>query len=125
MAKEAWVRGAASRSPARARRHASAFEFHWGKPPPAAAPRTTAFIAAAIDYPAAMPLRAQRWLEIGAGVGIDFHADGNLDDARGLPSHGFAPLKWTKNDAENSNKVSRFARQVVSDHLDVLVVQCH
>jgi hypothetical protein len=35
-----------------------------------------------------MPLRAQRWLEIGAGVGIDFHADGNLDDARGFPSHG-------------------------------------
>ena len=34
-------------SPARARRQASAFEFHWGKPPPAAAPKTTALTAAA------------------------------------------------------------------------------
>src|SRR5260221_3248064 len=40
-AKDAWVRDFAATSPARARRQAGVFEFHWGKPPPAAEPSTT------------------------------------------------------------------------------------
>src|SRR5690242_10354041 len=44
-ASEACVRGFARGSPRRAIRHAGAFEFHWGKPPPAAEPRTTMRIA--------------------------------------------------------------------------------
>jgi hypothetical protein len=32
-------------------------------------------------------------LEVGAGVGIDFHADRNLDDPRCFPSHGRTPFQ--------------------------------
>src|SRR5258708_14060133 len=115
-ASDAWLRGIASASPARARRQASAFEFHWGNPPPAAAPRTTAFI----DYTAA---RRPWRLQIGAGVGVDFHADGDLDDTRCFPSHGFSPLKWARDDVEDSRNESRLARQIGGDHFDVLVVK--
>src|SRR5207342_3750600 len=76
-ASDAWVLGATPASPARARRQASAFEFHWGKPPPAAAPRTTALIAAVLLYPAA-PGPQSLLRQVGAGVGVDFHADGDL-----------------------------------------------
>src|ERR1700704_1128479 len=87
-ARDACVRGVTPISPARARRQASAFEFHWGKPPPAAAPRTTALIAAVLLYSTA--LRPRR-LQVGAGVGVDFHADGDFDDTRCFPSHGGSP----------------------------------
>jgi hypothetical protein len=33
-------------------------------------------------------------LEVGAGVGIDFHANRDLDDLRCFPSHGGTPLRW-------------------------------
>src|SRR5437899_9567330 len=96
-ASDAWLRGVAFLSPARARRQASALEFHWGKPPPAAAPRTTAFIStAAHDNAAAKPRRLQ--MQIGASVGVDFHADGDFDDTRCFPSHGASPWDWLQND---------------------------
>ncbi|GMM60207.1 hypothetical protein NUTIK01_09840 [Novosphingobium sp. IK01] len=37
------MRAGAAGSPLRARLQPGAFEFHWGKPPPAAAPRTMAY----------------------------------------------------------------------------------
>ena len=104
QARDAWVPGATPASPARARRQASAFEFHWGKPPPpAAAPRTTALIAAVLLYPT--DLKPRR-LQVGAGVGVDFHADGDLDDTRCFPSHGVSPLRCSRDDEWNSKNVS-------------------
>src|SRR5262245_28697736 len=38
----AWVRGLTRRSPAHASLQTPQLQFHWGKPPPAAAPRTKA-----------------------------------------------------------------------------------
>jgi hypothetical protein len=35
-----------------------------------------------------------RLLAGGAGIHVDFHADGNFDDLRGLPSHCRSPCKW-------------------------------
>jgi hypothetical protein len=70
-------------------RHASAFELHCGKPPPAAATRRTAFKASVLDYEvAATPRR----LQVGTGVGVDFHADSDLDDARCFPGHDVSPF---------------------------------
>src|SRR5260221_11590553 len=80
-------------SPARARRHASAFEVHCGRPRPATASRTTVFLATALDDgAAATPPR----LQVGAGVGVDCHADGHLDDARCFPGHDVSPRSWTQ-----------------------------
>src|SRR5450631_3867247 len=45
MARLAWDRGSAAGSPARALLQASALEFHWGNPPPAAAPSATEYTA--------------------------------------------------------------------------------
>jgi hypothetical protein len=47
-------------------------------------PRTTALMATVLDYDAAA---TPRLLHVGAGVGVDFHADSDLDNARCLPSH--------------------------------------
>jgi hypothetical protein len=86
-ANDACVRDTTWASPARARRHASAFEFHCGKPPPAAVPRTTAFLASVLDYDAAA---TPRRLQVGTGIGVDFHADSDLDDARCFPGHNIS-----------------------------------
>ena len=40
-AREAWVRRLARKLPLRTPRLVGALQFHWGKPPPAAEPRTT------------------------------------------------------------------------------------
>src|SRR5215471_5606899 len=121
-ASDAWVRAVTPGAPSRARRHATAFEFHWGKPPPAAAPRTTALIATVLeeDYPAG---RGTRRLQVGAGVGVDLHADGNLDNTRGFPSHGRSPLKWRVNDVGEPNRLSRLGRQVSRNRLNILIAQ--
>jgi hypothetical protein len=58
-ATEAWVRGFVAGSPPRARRQAGAFEFHCGKPPPAAEPRTTTRMA---DCPETAPAGARVYL---------------------------------------------------------------
>ena len=34
-----------------------------------------------------------------------------------------SPLRWTGNDAGQAERVSRLARQIVGDHLDVLIAQ--
>jgi hypothetical protein len=82
-ASEDCVLATAFGSLARARRQFSQLQFHWGKPPPAADPRTITFIAHKVvtDGRAA----GYRRSELGAGVAVDFHADGNLDDFRALP----------------------------------------
>jgi hypothetical protein len=41
-----------------------------------------------LDYDAAA---TPRRLQVGAGVGVDFHADSDLDDARCFPSHDVSP----------------------------------
>jgi hypothetical protein len=46
-------------------------------------------------------------LKVGAGVGIDFQTDGNLDDPRCFPSHGGTPFRWRSNDGWNCESVSR------------------
>src|SRR5690348_10712415 len=135
-ARDAWVRRFAPGSPERARRQPSAFEFHCGKPPPAAAPNTTALTAA--SYGSGAPQRGPRqgrlrglFLEVGAGVGVDFHADGDLDDTRFLPSHWPSPSKRVGKDADEQPRVSRpaasrpeksrFVREIGREGLDVLV----
>jgi hypothetical protein len=35
-----------------------------------------------------------RRLQVGAGVGVDFHADSDLDDARCFPGHDVSPWGW-------------------------------
>jgi hypothetical protein len=57
--------------------------------PSAAAPRTTAFKASLLDYDvAATPRR----LQVGTGVGVDFHADSDFDDTRCFPGHDVSPF---------------------------------
>jgi hypothetical protein len=53
-----------------------------------AAPRTMAFMASVLDYDAAATPRS---LQVGASIGVDFHADCDLDDARCFPSHDVSP----------------------------------
>ena len=76
-ASDAWVRCRVSKSMYRARRQAGAFEFHCGNPPPAAEPRTMILNPPrpARDVPEGL-------LYLGAGVGVDFEADRDLDDPR-------------------------------------------
>jgi hypothetical protein len=48
-----------------------------------------AFKASVLDYDlAATPRR----LQVGTGVGVDFHADSDLDDARCFPGHDVSPF---------------------------------
>src|SRR5260370_42482387 len=56
---EAWVGRFAAAPPRRARRQAGAFEFHCGKPPPAAEPRTTTRM---VDCPETAPAGAKAYL---------------------------------------------------------------
>src|SRR6185312_10565578 len=136
-ASEAWVRRFAPGSPERARRQPSAFEFHCGKPPPAAAPNTTALTAASYGQlrppgaPPRGPVQSRLrglFLEVGAGVGVDFHADSDLDDTRFLPSHWPSPSKRAGKDADEQPRVSRprgsrLMGKVGREDLDVLVLQ--
>jgi hypothetical protein len=45
-------------------------------------------MASVLDYDAAA---TPRRLQVGAGVGVDFHADSDLDDARCFPGHDVSP----------------------------------
>jgi hypothetical protein len=45
-------------------------------------------MASVLDYDAAA---TPRRLQVGTGVGVDFHADSDLDDARCFPSHDVSP----------------------------------
>src|SRR5271166_483488 len=86
-ASDACDRARAAESPDRARRQAGALEFHCGKPPPAADPRTT---ARTIGLPRRISRRRriESLFDLGAGVGVDFQSDRDLDNDRGLPLHG-------------------------------------
>jgi hypothetical protein len=72
-------------SQARARRQFSQLQFHWGKPPPAADPRTITLIAHDMVTGGAAADHRLPGSELRAGVAVDFHADGNLNDLRALP----------------------------------------
>src|SRR5260221_7075877 len=98
-ASEACDRGRAAGSPPRARRHAAVFEFHCGKPPPAAAPKTIAYMTGsperAVVTAELLPIgRSAQALfyDVSAGVTVDFTAQCNFNDLWGLPSHHFPPV---------------------------------
>jgi hypothetical protein len=57
-------------------------------------------MATVLDYYAAA---TPRKLQVSAGIGVDFHADGDLNDARCFPSRGISPGSWTKDDVEDTN----------------------
>jgi hypothetical protein len=88
-ASEDCVLASAFGSLARARRQFLQLQFHWGKPPPAADPRTITLIAREVvtDGRAAGHLRS----ELCAGVAVDFHANGNFDDLWALPLSHLTP----------------------------------
>src|SRR6266851_4795855 len=92
-ASEACVRACAALSPCRARLQPGAFEFHCGKPPPAAEPRTT---ARTIGLPRRIRRRrrVESLFDLGAGVRVDLQPDGDLDDDGCLPLHGHFPRSF-------------------------------
>src|SRR5437763_14114892 len=61
----------------RARQQAGAFEFHCGNPPPAAEPRTMI-----LNPPRPAGHASEALSDLGAGVGVDFEPDRDLDDPR-------------------------------------------
>src|SRR5271169_1236514 len=84
---DACVRGLAHASPARARWHPTAFEFHCGNPPPAAAPRTRTRTGQLPQLTAPPIRRGARLPQLGAGVRVDLGTERNLDDLWGFPCH--------------------------------------
>ena len=81
-------------APERTFRHTVQLQFHWGEPPPAPDPRTRirSILFLRLRGP---PSRApRRPSDRGAGVAVDFEADGDFDDFRCGPSHFIAPLGW-------------------------------
>ena len=87
----AWVRGLTRGSPAQASRQTSQPQFHWGKPPPAAAPSTKAdrrlmrrLSRQPSDFESERDVRS----ELGRQVAVDLEADADLDKDRGRPRHG-------------------------------------
>ncbi len=76
-ASEACERDGTDESRERARRHAGAFEFHCGNPPPAAEPRT-------MTLNAPRPARGtpEGLFDLGAGVRVNFEPDRDFHDPR-------------------------------------------
>src|SRR5438552_5649497 len=87
-ASAAWERTCAAASPYRARRQAGAFEFHCGKPPPAAEPRTTAWTIWLPRRICRRRQRVRRLFDLGASVGVDLQPQRDLDNDGHLPFHG-------------------------------------
>jgi len=79
-ASDACDRGSAAESLMRARQQAGAFEFHCGNPPPAAEPRTMI-----LNPPRPAGHASEALSDLGAGVGVDFEPDRDLDDPRLYP----------------------------------------
>ena len=72
----AWVRAWPFKTPLRKRSQFEHLQFHWGKPPPAAEPRTL--------------IRIYR-LELSVSVGADFTVQFDYFVLRRDPFHGLAP----------------------------------
>ena len=80
------VRGRARASPAHASRHVGQRQFHCGKPPPAADPKTMAARRVIQEM-----TRDRADLELGRQVAVDFEADADLDERRCGPGHWRSP----------------------------------
>src|SRR5580692_7579295 len=91
-ARLAWVRGLTLASPAQASRQTSQPQFHWGKPPPAAAPSTKAdrrLMRRLSRQPKDLESETDVRSELGRQVAVDLEADADFDESRGRPSHVF------------------------------------
>jgi hypothetical protein len=89
MARLACVRGCTRASPAHARRHVGQRQFHCGKPPPAAEPRTRAVNRPIQDR--------RKWgSELGRQIPVDLQADADLNEGRGCPGHSSSSLTFRR-----------------------------
>src|SRR6516162_5577831 len=91
-ARLACVRGFTLASPAQASRQTSQQQFHWGKPPPAAAPSTKAdkrLMRRLSRQPTDLASETDVRSELGRQVAVDLEADADFDESRGRPSHVF------------------------------------
>src|SRR5882757_3356337 len=86
-AMEDWVRAWARKVPVRYPLQLGQLQFHWGKPPPAADPRTR------IRTYGAGPQKLNERPRLSAirHVHGDFHAEPNLDRLWGFPFHDLSP----------------------------------
>jgi hypothetical protein len=81
-ARLACVRGRTRGSPAQARRHTGQRQFHCGKPPPPAEPRTMA-----VRRPNSRLRQARQDLELGRQVAVDLEPNADFDERRCGPGH--------------------------------------
>ena len=81
-ARLACVRGRTRGSPFHARRQVGQRQFHCGKPPPAAEPRTMA-----VRRPNCRSTQARQSLEFGRQIAVDLKPYADLDKCRSCPGH--------------------------------------
>jgi cytochrome c556 len=97
-ARLAWVRGRTRASPAHAKRHVGQRQFHCGKPPPAAEPRTRAVNRPIQDR------RECAESELGRQISVDLEADADLNEARGCPRHWSPSVKFSKQEQSSARQ---------------------
>ena len=96
IASEDCVRGRARSGSDRARAQTSQLQFHCGKPPPAAAPKTR--IRMQKDGPKLLPALLSNnrdqlaELIFSASVAVDFHTNSDFNNFRLVPAHFLVPL---------------------------------
>ena len=83
-----WVRLTTRLSPDQKSSHMAQRQFHCGKPPPAADPRTTTFIAASLRPQMAAH---QSNLNFGREIVVDLEADADFANNRLGPAHKKPP----------------------------------
>ena len=89
-----WVRGRARRLPLRTPAQLLQLQFHWGKPPPAAAPRMMSFMVFDGQQPPAGGGRvAWRRRSARGDVHRDFEAEAEVAGRGGFPGHGRSPVR--------------------------------
>lgn len=81
-ARLACVRGRTRGSPVHAKRQTGQRQFHCGKPPPAAEPRTMA-----VRRPNSGLTQTRQSLELGRQVAVDLEPNADLDKRRSCPGH--------------------------------------